>query len=160
MAPASEVRIWRTIIRVTWATGALAGVVVALIPSVRFLAVVAATVLAGAGAFAFMIWSAKKNEVSLRRPTRIKQTPAATAIILVAALVLGALIGLSFTVVLVLDAPYGLVFPDGRRARRHRSGDTRRDRASAGAEIVGCQRVWGPNRRNRVGRGARRGFTG
>ena len=113
MAPASEVRIWRTIIRVTWATGALAGVVVALIPSVRFLAVVAATVLAGAGAFAFMIWSAKKNEVSLRRPTRIKQTPAATAIILVAALVLGALIGLSFTVVLVLDAPYGLVFPMG-----------------------------------------------
>jgi uncharacterized iron-regulated membrane protein len=113
MAPKPETRVWRTIIRVTYAVAALAGVAVALIPSVRLVAVVVATLLAGAGAFAFMIWSAKKNGVSLRRPTKIKQTPAAIAVILVVACAYGGLVGLSSTLVLVLDAPYGLAIPMG-----------------------------------------------
>jgi putative effector of murein hydrolase len=107
----TENRVWRTVIRVTWLSAALMGVAVASIPAVRFTVVVAATLLAGAGAFAFMIWSAKTKGVSLRRPARIKQSRRATAVIIVLAGLLGGLIGATFSLVFVVDAPPGLVLP-------------------------------------------------
>ena len=102
-------RVWRVAGRVAWASAALIGFLIALVPAVAPMDVALLMGLVWFAVIVMTLEAARRRGLPLRR-TRA-HSALATASIVLAGACLGALIGMSLAIPLALDASLAWMFP-------------------------------------------------